>query len=101
MVCVVGAEAEQGEDEPRPRFFRSRKGRFQLFFAGYVYNREDHYYTKMIWKCSDYRRSKCKGRCQTQDFQVVRVSGQHNHGPNFELQDVEWLEPASYETLLE
>ena len=96
MLIVGGPDGT----EARPRYFRTRKGGFQLFYAGYVYNREDRYYSKMIWKCSDYRRSKCKGRCQTMDFQVVKVSGEHNHGPCDVLPDVEWVEPAFYNVLL-
>lgn len=82
------------------RFCRTRKGGFQLFYAGHVYNREDRYWTKMIWKCSEYRRLKCKGRCQTQDFQVVKCSGEHNHDPRDDLYDVDWLEPPMYQALL-
>ncbi|XP_034254285.1 protein tramtrack, beta isoform-like isoform X6 [Thrips palmi] len=82
------------------RYCRTRKGGFQLFYAGHVYNREDRYWTKMIWKCSEYRRSKCKGRCQTLNFEVVKCTGEHNHEPRDVLVDVEWLEPAMYQTLL-
>ncbi|XP_052127057.1 protein tramtrack, beta isoform isoform X9 [Frankliniella occidentalis] len=83
--------------EPVPReegYFRTRKGGFQLYYAGYVYTREDRYYSKIIWRCSEYRRTKCKGRCQTLNFQVVKVSGEHNHCSSNAPVDAEWCEPV-------
>lgn len=90
----------EGEAEAEARFCRTRKGGLQLFYAGHVYNREDRYWTKMIWKCSEYRRSRCKGRCQTLDFRVVKVTGEHNHEARGVSPEVQWLEPAVYRAML-
>ncbi|KAE8742941.1 hypothetical protein FOCC_FOCC011435 [Frankliniella occidentalis] len=37
---------------------------------------------KHTWRCHEYHKMRCKGRCMTVDDVVVKISGEHNHAPD-------------------
>jgi len=51
-----------------------------LIHEGFTYiferNGQD---SKRIWRCSDYTRTKCKGRCHTRKNNTVSFVSEHNH----------------------
>lgn len=63
------------------RFLRTNKGGVQLVHGNYIYNQENRVGNKISWKCMEYFRLRCRGRCQTIDFRVSKVSDVHCHPP--------------------
>lgn len=56
----------------------------KLVHQGYSYIKSGK---KDRWQCSKTRREKCRGKAQTRlinSRQMIKVSGEHNHPPNFE-----------------
>lgn len=53
-----------------------------LVHDGYLYNREGADGKKAHWKCVEYHKSRCKGRCITVDAALYKMSGRHNHEPD-------------------
>lgn len=50
--------------------------------AGYLYNRENVDGGKINWKCAEYHKLRCKGRCITVGPELAKVTGVHNHDPD-------------------
>lgn len=73
FVCPVG-EAES-------RFLRTNKGGVQLVHGNFIYNQENRAGDKISWKCMEYFRLRCRGRCQTVNFRVTKVTDVHCHPP--------------------
>ncbi|KAK3921212.1 Longitudinals lacking protein-like [Frankliniella fusca] len=71
---------------PTTRFIRSRKGGKMLVHDGFVYFREcrngNQADRRHSWRCHEYHKMRCKGRCVTVDDVVTRITGGHNHQPD-------------------
>lgn len=63
------------------QFIPSNRGGAVLIYDGFRYNRESADGKKIHWKCAEYSRARCKGRCITVGTSVTRVSGTHIHDP--------------------
>jgi len=62
---------------------KTQKGRDMLVFDGYCFLREKIGVNgKLIWKCSEYKVSKCMARCHTVNGAVVKNIAVHNHIPD-------------------
>lgn len=62
-------------------FVKNTKGKDQLIYRGFIYNKERELKDKTYWKCIEYYTTRCKGRVHTAMSQVVRdhTHFQHNH----------------------
>lgn len=62
---------------------KTQKGRDLLVLEGYCFLREKTGVNgKVIWKCSEYKVSKCMARCHTVAGAVVKRTAAHNHIPD-------------------
>lgn len=50
-------------------------------YRGFIYNQETRMGSRSAWKCMEYFRLRCRGRCQTVDFKVTKVTDIHCHPP--------------------
>ncbi|KII70789.1 hypothetical protein RF11_14949 [Thelohanellus kitauei] len=48
---------------------------------GYVYHKESQGTLYTFWRCANYNKSKCRGRCKTDQTRFV-LTRPHSHGPN-------------------
>jgi hypothetical protein len=64
-------------------FIKSEKGKDLLVDQGYIYRHERIISNsgKVIWRCIDHAKKKCRGRCHTIGQHVTHRSG-HNHAPD-------------------
>lgn len=58
---------------------KSQKGKDLLVLEGYCFLREKVVDNKIVWRCSEYKISKCMARCHTVDGAVVKKTTNHNH----------------------
>lgn len=46
-------------------FVKSQKCKKLLLFNGYLHNIHQKYDEKIVWRCTEYKKFSCKGRCHT------------------------------------
>jgi hypothetical protein len=63
-------------------FVRSNKGGEFLVVNGHTFRQEKIINEKRIWKCTEYRTSKCKSRCHSKDDILTKQPTEHNHVPD-------------------
>ena len=63
-------------------FLKSQKGNDLLVADGCTFRSEKVWNGKTFWKCTEYRKQKCRARCHTQDDTITARNGEHNHVPN-------------------
>jgi hypothetical protein len=63
------------------QYLTSRKGQPQLLFGGFRYVLERDRNGKRNWKCINYYREHCTGRCQSMNDTVL-LTANHNHDPS-------------------
>ncbi|XP_077180850.1 uncharacterized protein LOC143831614 isoform X2 [Paroedura picta] len=61
-------------------YLKSKKGRDQLFYKGYLHTKERVFGNKTVWKCANYHKNRCPGRAHTRDDHVIKYTA-HRHPP--------------------
>lgn len=65
-----------------PATFRvTSRGRLQLVQNNYVYHCNRQKDNKIFWKCAEYNRTGCRGRCISIGWSVTVTHALHNHQP--------------------
>ncbi|XP_060095254.1 uncharacterized protein LOC132572350 [Heteronotia binoei] len=62
------------------QYVKSKKGRDQLVYDGYLHTKERVVGNKTFWKCAIYYKDHCPGRAHTYDDRVIKYSA-HCHPP--------------------
>ena len=62
-------------------FVKSQKGKNLLVVEGYTFRNERVLTGRTFWKCTEYRKHKCLARCHTENDQIIKNLGTHNHVP--------------------
>eukprot|EP00102_Acyrthosiphon_pisum_P022051 XP_016659261.1 PREDICTED: FLYWCH-type zinc finger-containing protein 1-like isoform X2 [Acyrthosiphon pisum] len=66
-------------------FVISQKGKKLLLLNGYLHNIHQKYDEKIVWRCTQYKKFSCKGRCHTttdsESGELIKVTD-HCHSPN-------------------
>lgn len=62
-------------------YVKSQKGTNHLVHEGYRFIKDKENGDKIIWKCVDYKKNKCRGRIHTRGQQIVLNNDDHNHVP--------------------
>ncbi|XP_054834035.1 zinc finger protein 483-like isoform X2 [Eublepharis macularius] len=63
------------------KYVKSKQGRDQLSYKGYLYTKERVFGNKTVWKCAIYHRDRCPGRAHTCDNRVIKYLP-HHHPPS-------------------
>ncbi|XP_067008555.1 broad-complex core protein isoforms 1/2/3/4/5 isoform X5 [Anabrus simplex] len=83
MVSIPSMSLDSGSQEGSQgelQFTTSSKGRLQLVHNGYVFNTDRRKGSRIFWRCSQYHKIGCRGRCITLDNQLLVTQPSHNHG---------------------
>jgi hypothetical protein len=63
-------------------FIKSEKNQDLLVHNGFIFRKERISASKAIWRCIEHSKSKCRGRCHTEDGEVIIHNDKHNHVPD-------------------
>jgi len=63
-------------------FVKSNKGADFLVVDGYTFRKEKVIQEKEIWRCTEYRKAKCRSRCHTIGSNFEKLPTEHNHVPD-------------------
>jgi len=63
-------------------FIKSEKNQDLLIHNGFIFRKERISVNKTIWRCIEHSKSKCRGRCHTEDGEVIMHNDKHNHVPD-------------------
>lgn len=69
------------ETDENIRYINSTHGRYQLYYKGYLYNRNLSSGMKTYWRCTQNGRSKCSARIVGTIDGLTVTKPHHNHGP--------------------
>lgn len=67
-------------DGTQAGFRITSRGRLQLVQNGYVYHCNRQTENKIFWKCAEYNKTGCRGRCISIGSQITVTHAFHNHG---------------------
>lgn len=62
-------------------YIKSERGKDKLILKGYIYILEKQCLNKLIWKCENYQKIKCKGRLHVSNDKVIKEL-EHYHVPD-------------------
>lgn len=62
-------------------YIKSERGKDKLILKGYIYVLEKQGFNKLIWKCENYQKIKCKGRLHVCNDEIIKEF-KHNHVPD-------------------
>jgi hypothetical protein len=57
----------------------SKQGKPRLIYQGYLFFKEKETVVKVIWRCTEYRKQKCKARLHSTGTETISEIGEHNH----------------------
>uniref|UniRef100_A0A1B6K4L6 FLYWCH-type domain-containing protein n=1 Tax=Homalodisca liturata TaxID=320908 RepID=A0A1B6K4L6_9HEMI len=70
-------------DAAQATFRVTSRGRLQLVQNNYVYHCNRQKDNKIFWKCAEYNRTGCRGRCISIGWAVTVTHALHNHHPSW------------------
>ena len=78
---VKGTFYPPEETDKNIRYITSTHGRYQLYYNGFLYNRNLSSGSKTYWRCTQNGRSKCSARIVGTINGLTVTKPHHNHGP--------------------
>jgi len=66
------------------QFIKSKRGKDLFVLEGYTFMKSSHDKagTAIYWKCTEYHKNKCPGRCTTKNGKLESHKNKHNHLPD-------------------
>ena len=61
---------------------KSEKNKDLLVYNGFIFRKERISVNKAIWRCIEHSKAGCRGRCHTEDGEVIMHNDEHNHVPD-------------------
>jgi hypothetical protein len=68
------------------RYIKSTHGRYQLFYNGYLFNRNHSTGSKTYWRCAQNGKLNCSARIVGNEFGLNVTKPIHNHEPFLNLE---------------
>ncbi|XP_075228444.1 uncharacterized protein LOC142328573 isoform X3 [Lycorma delicatula] len=89
VISNISPSQDQLQDGTQVGFRTTSRGRLQLVHYGFIYHCNRQKDDKIFWKCAEYNKTGCRGRCITVGESITVTHPYHNHKIREESNNVE------------